>query len=390
MFRNIGISDVVDVAILAVLIYIVLVWFKRTRAAFVLTGMIIIAAIYLLAQQFSLLLTAGVLQGFFAVILLAIVVIFQEEIRRFFEQVAVWSMNPRLKSTHTLTLQREDVTTLVRTAADLARERIGALIVLRGRNLILGHLEGGTALNGKLSEALLKSLFDPHSVGHDGAAVIDGDLVTQFGAHLPLSKNFKKFEHAGTRHAAALGLAEMTDAMCVVVSEEQGTISVAHNGRIRNVDGADALLAAIERFYDETRPSRRKGSNWDLIRRNWREKAVAVGLALMLWFVHVFGSEVVYKTFKVNVDYAKLPKNIEVKQIQPESIEVTFSGERRELLFLGKGRVKLMLDTLGAKKGTKIYSISGADLTYPKNIEIEDMEPTTVNIVFEELSSDEG
>lgn len=380
MFQKIGLSDIVDVGLMSFLIYIVLVWFKRTRAAFVMTGIIIIAAVYLIAQQFNLVLTAWVFQGFFAVILIAMVVIFQEEIRRFFEQVALWGVRPRLGRRRPIHLPPPEVEALVRTLSDLARQKVGAIVVLKGENMVVGHLDAGTELGGRLSEPLLKSIFDPHSVGHDGAVVVEGDRITQFGVHLPLSKNFRKLEHKGTRHAAALGISELTDALCIVVSEESGDISVARHGEIRKLPNVESLLNAIERFYHEISP-RREVSAWrEYVFKNYKEKAVAIGLALMLWFVHVYGSEVIYKSFKLPVQYAELPEHMEITEINPKEVEVTFSGTRRDLYFLRSGAVKIYLNTLEIKKGAQTIPLVGSDIIFPKNINLEDIDPSRVRV----------
>jgi diadenylate cyclase len=380
VFQDISISDLIDVVFMSLLIYIVLVWFKKTKAAFVLTGIVIVAAVYLLAQQFNLFLTAGVLQGFFAVILLAMIIIFQEEIRRFFEQIALWSMNPRFRKQQKVRPAREEAEILVRTLIDLAREKIGALVVLRGENMILRHLSGGMELGGKLSEPLLKSIFDPHSPGHDGAVVIDNNRIDRFGTYLPLSKNFKKLKQGGTRHAAGLGLTEMSDALCIIVSEERGKISVARHGDIHEISDAESLLKDIDHFYKEFSSPAEKIPWWKLLRRDYREEAVAVGLALMLWFVHVHGSQVVYKTLTVPVDYAELPADLSVVESTPKEVAVTFSGPRRYLYFLGKGKVKLFLKTLYLHEGKQSIRITHSDLSFPQNVNLEDVNPDRVAV----------
>jgi len=392
VFQKIGLSDIVDVGLMSFLIYIVLVWFKKTRAAFVLTGIIIIAAVYLIAQQFNLVLTAWVFQGFFAVILLALVIIFQEEIRRFFEQVALFGVRPRLRRRRPIHLPPPEVEALVRTVSDLARQSVGAIVVIKGKNMLVGHLDSGTELGGKLSEPLLKSIFDPHSAGHDGAVIVEEDRITQFGAHLPLSKNFKRLEHRGTRHAAALGISELTDALCIVISEETGDISIARHGEIRKLPNVDALLIAIERFYHEISP-RREASVWkEYVLKNYKEKAVAIGLALMLWFVHVYGSEVIYKSFKLPVQYAELPEHMEIDEINPKEVEVTFSGTRRDLYFLRSGAIKIFLNTLDIKRGAQTIPVVGSDVMFPKNINLEDIDPSRVRVQVRdtEQEKDEG
>ena len=140
-------------------------------------------------------------------LIIAVVVIFQEEIKQFFEFLARATTSPRVRGQRLTEIPRSEIEVLVSTLSDLASERIGALFVLRGKVPIVRHLNAGMDLNGELSEALLKSLVDPHSMGHDGAVVIEANIVRQFSAHLPLSRNLGKVGKGGTRHAAALGLA---------------------------------------------------------------------------------------------------------------------------------------------------------------------------------------
>jgi uncharacterized protein (TIGR00159 family) len=380
MFFEIGIGDVVDVFFMSILIYFLITWFKRTRAASVLTGIIITGFVYLLATLFGLRLTASVLQGFFAVILLALVIIFHEEIRRFFEQIAEWGILRQKPGEKSIRNTGDDVEVIVRTAMDFAREKIGALIVIQGKNMLGGSVNGGIFLDGRISEEILKSIFDVNSVGHDGAVILEGNKIVQFGAHLPLSKNFRALGHTGTRHAAALGITESTDALCIVVSEERGTVSVARHGQQKELKDGTALNAAIVRFHDEINPKKEQTSLFGLLKKNAREKIIAVCLSMLLWFVQVYGSGVTYKTVDVPVRHAELPAGISITEMDPKTISVTFSGSRRKLYFMGRDQVKLTLNTLNLTGSSKSIRIKASDLVFPENLKIENIDPHKVDI----------
>jgi len=381
-FDNISVSSVIDVTVITVVIYGTLLWLRRTRrAALILAGILIVAASYLLAVWFDLVLTTAVLRGFFAVFLLALVIIFQEELRYFFERIAQWSLRPRLPGFRTgrRRLGAEDVEILTRTVGDLSAERVGALIVVRGRDLIARHLRGGEKLNGLLSEAILKSIFDSHSVGHDGAVVIDRDRIESFGCHLPLSNNFEQLRSVGTRHAAALGLSELTDALCLVVSEERGTISVARHGRLRHVDGPRKVRDMVQRLYHEVAPV--LGSSWrDALTRNWREKIIALGIAAGLWFVLVHGSVTVYRSFFVAVDFSGLPQDLLVTAVEPESAQVTLSGARRGFLLFKPERLRIEARAWDLRVGANELAISSADLSLHENLVVERIDPRTITV----------
>jgi diadenylate cyclase len=385
--HEIGVAGFADIALMSLLLYSILVWMKRTkRAAAVLTGILIVAFVYLFARQFNLFLTAAVLQGFFAIILVALVVIFQEELRYFFEQVARWSLEPRGPLTRRKAPggSRERVGMLVRTLTDLARDKIGALIVIRGRDLLVRHLHGGENLNGQLNEKILKSIFDPHSAGHDGAVVIEGDVIHSFGCHLPLSRNSGRLHRSGTRHAAALGLAELTDALCLVVSEERGTISVARHGNIEELGEPAALATILESYYREISAGRHTKPWSDFLKINFREKLLAVGLAVALWFVLVHESNIIYRTFSVPVEHAELPPNLSLTRLDPKQVEVTFSGQRKSFYFINDSELELVLKPWRFEVGRNVINLSSSDLSFPESLVLEKVEPSHVIATVEE------
>jgi uncharacterized protein (TIGR00159 family) len=316
-------------------------------------------------------LTTSVLQTFFAVIFIALIIIFQEEIRQFLEQIALWSLNPQLALEKSRGSSREEIEVLVNTITDLAEERIGALIILPGKTTIERSIEGGKTLNGELSEPLLKSLLDPHSIGHDGAIIIDNGNVVKFSCHLPLSKN------RGTRHAAGLGLSEQTDALCLVVSEEKGTISVARNAELREI-GSEQLSLILEKFYSEVNPIKKRKHWFTFFTKNYREKAIAVFMAVALWFVFVHESKLVYRTYNVPVKYTTLPSELKVEDIKPETVKVTFLGPRRAFYFFNEKEIELFLKIPEARKGIKTVNISESSLKFPKDISLENIEPRRV------------
>ena len=379
--NEIGISGFLDITFMSIIVYSILVWFKRTRTVFVVIGMFMLGGAYLLARQLELSLTTSFFEAFFAVIIIAVVVIFQEEIKHFLEQLASRSMvrNPRSKKL--IPIARKDVDILVRTLSALARDRIGAIVVLRGKDPIVRHLVGGTDLDGEVSEPLLRSIFDPDSPGHDGAVIVDGNRVAEFSTHLPLSKNVRMLQGRGTRHAAALGLSELTDALCLIVSEERGTISVARNGNIRVNRDADDLQNTLDHFFEEVSPSR-DGKTWyGFFKKNYREKAIAIAVTIVLWVFFVFGSKAGYRTYLVPVRYVDLPSNLAVTSILPAEVELTFSGSRRSFVFVNGDDFSVELSLRDVSRGARTRSIPRSNILFPKGLTLESVQPTQVNVI---------
>jgi diadenylate cyclase len=391
LLTEIGFSGLLDIAIVTLVIYTFIVALKRTRrSGLIFTGIVIVGVVYLAARKLNLLLTVALLQGFFAVILVALIVIFQEDLRYFFERVAVLWVERRLPlyNRNTTRLPHREVEILARTLGDLSRAKIGALVVIHGKDSIARHLEGGEPVRGLISESLLKSIFDPHSIGHDGAVVVDGDLIDKLGCHLPLSTNFEKLPGRGTRHAAALGLSERSDALCLVVSEERGTISIARHGDIRIISTPAELAEVLESFYDEIAPQPERRSWTRFVRRNYREKILSFALAAALWILVGYGYQEVQRSFEVPIHCGPVPSHLTIASIDPPKVRVTFSGYRRHFTFLTLDDIKLALPLWDVKKGRNQFSITSRALSYPPGLEIVDIEPRKVKLDIESKTPD--
>jgi uncharacterized protein (TIGR00159 family) len=385
-FFNISLADVADILVVAVLLYTATAWLKETRAAFIIRGIFVLAAIYIIARYFDLQLTAWLFQGFFAIFLIIIVVIFQEELRQIFERIAVWS----LASKTMRPLRSDAVDILVATLTDLAKDKIGALIVLEGKDPIARHIMGGIELEGKLSAPLLKSIFDPHSPGHDGAVIIGNDRITRFAAHLPLSNDFLQLANVGTRHGAALGLAELSDALCIAVSEERGTISLARDGRLRQLGNVQELGLLLRRFLQEKYPSPGESKiSISLVRENWLAKLVTFSLAAGLWYVLVPGSSTVEVTYKLPVQVQNLPAEYRVDEVQPAEVSATFTGPKRAFYFFDPTKLKVAVDVSSAEIGHKTLRLSEQNVQHPQDLTLQQLNPTTLRISVRKVAREQ-
>lgn len=373
----ISVGDILDIALVSVLVYALLRWFEGARAAFVVRGMIVAGAVYLLARIARMEMTTAVFHGFFAILAVALVVIFQEELRRVFERLAVWSLSAGKIRT---TPQRSLPTAVVRTVGDFAREHTGALIVLRGRDPLDRHLIGGWPLGGKLSEPLLKSIFDHHSVGHDGAVIVHDQQVTHFGCRLPLSKDFRSTESHGTRHAAALGLAELTDALCIVVSEERGTVSVARNGKLEKLTDLAALDTMLKAFADEIRPAAPSDRLHRLRTRNPRQKLLAFGSAVLLWAVFVYADKVAEHDFELPVAVVNPPASTAVARVEPDVVRVRVSATIGDFLWTDSDTMVVQADLAGATGGTIRARLELRPDSVPASFVVKGLDPILVEV----------
>jgi diadenylate cyclase len=370
-------ADFFDITLISVLIYIVLIWFKAAASRFVLLGIIILGVVYLLARFFNMYLSALVLQAFFAILLIALVIIFQEELRRFFERLSTWGA---MRRGGRVLSEYSDILPITHAISELARKKIGVLIIIRGKDPLGRHLEGGFELDGRISEALLGSIFDPNSVGHDGAVVVEEGRISKFGCHLPLSANAKKIHRYGTRHSAALGLSERSDALCIVVSEERGTISLAREEKIEELKDPSELQAALEQFYLEKFPKEGQASWGQWLRENSREKAVAVLLSCGLWFVFVFQTGTLRRDFIVPIEYRNLSSDWVIEEPKRKEVSVTLLGRARAFDLLEASTLKVTLDMAEIKEGTQKMVLSKDLVRRPSSLSVIALTPETVSL----------
>ncbi len=374
--KAVGIADILDVVLVGVLIYALLVWFKQAKAAVVAKGMLIVTAIYMLASASGMMMTTSIFHALFAILLVALVVIFQEELRSTFERIAVWG----LSGGKSLLTDSEDPDELVQTLWDISRERIGALVVLRGDDPLDRHLEGGWRLGGEFSEALLRSIFDDHSIGHDGAAILEGRRITYFGCRLPLSKEFIKTARLGTRHTAALGLSELTDALCIVVSEERGTISIAHEGKLETVRKLVDLQKRIQQFSSRKAPRAPRETLQIFLRKNSREKAIAFSASVLLWALFVLGVKSSEGVYEVPVLAHNIPASLKVAHPENLKVELTYAGQMRDFYRVRSRNWAVRLDLSGARLGSNAVRLTESELPRPSGLRLTAIEPAMLEI----------
>ena len=383
--KSVRIQDILDIVIIAVMIFALLMWFKTRASRFVLIGIILLGVIYVAARFFQLYLTTIVLQGFFAILLFVLVVIFQEDLRGFFERLAMLG-NIR-KIIQPLSALEGTAEIIAQTAVNLAKKNIGALIVLQGDDPLDRHINGGTALDGIVSDPLLESIFDPHSVGHDGAVIINGDRVTMFGCHLPLSINTAKYGSLGLRHTAALGMAERSDALCIVVSEERGTISLAQQEELTGVKNAAALHEALEKFYIRNAPVRKSSPPITWLKENTREKIIAIVLACILWVAFGYQRDILRRDFIIPIDYKNIPSNWKIDEPQVAEVKVILQGPAQAFQLFDERSLKLSLDLSALAEKKREFTLAKDMLNAPSSLSVAEITPARIRVYASKLIS---
>lgn len=368
-------QDVVDVLVLTFVLYRLYLWLRGTVALQVLLGMLVIAASALAADQVGLMLTSYVLRGVGAIATLAVVVIFQSEIRR-----GLGRVNPvrwwRARRGDALSGQPTFAGTLAGAAFALGRRRIGALLVVPGGDALDEHLTGGIDIDGVPSPELFEAIFHTASPIHDGAAIMRGGRVRRAGCFLPVSGRADLPDHLGSRHRAALGLSELSDAAVVVVSEERGDVSLVVAGTITRYDSADRLAARIVelRGSPAAAPVSVRGPAGHHRVRDTIALVLVAALVIGAWWI-VVGEPGTVVTRTVSVEMRNVPDELEANPPRPDRVAVHVRGPRTRLDELSDSDVQAWVDLGGAHAGRARFRL---EASAPAGIEITEIVPAEV------------
>lgn len=228
-------KDLLDVAVVTLLYYNLLLLIRGTRAVQMLLGILTIAVLFFVARLANLVTLEALMDNFLIFLPFAVIVLFQHEIRR---ALARFGRNPLLSRSSRPHIEAT-IDEIVLACSAMAARKIGALLVVERQEGLRNYAESGIRLDARLSFDLLVNLFTPGTPLHDGAAIVQGDRIASAACFLPLSSSHELTKDFGTRHRAAVGISEETDALAVVVSEESGRISLAVGGQLlRDLDAA--------------------------------------------------------------------------------------------------------------------------------------------------------
>jgi diadenylate cyclase len=246
ILRHATVLDILDICLIAFIIYYVLLLIKDTRAYQAAVGLLLIAAIYLLTVWGRLSVSNRIIRSFVNYMIIAVIVLFQGEIRRFLAGIG----SRTFRKPFALRSLQEKLEDLFFAVDYLSQKRIGALVAIEKEISLSTYADRGVKVDALLSKDLLVSIFFPHSPLHDGAVVIQGNHIVSAGCLLPLPAAHKLASpfQTRTRHLAAIGLSEETDAAVIIISEETGDVSLAIKGRLERYEDSDATQRRLIQY----------------------------------------------------------------------------------------------------------------------------------------------
>lgn len=381
-----GIKDFFDILLITSLFYIVFLLIKRTHSTFIVTGATIFGLIYVIAKVFNLYITRVFFQTIFPFFIFIIVVIFQREIRYFFEWLATWRSLSFLKQKSSLA--ENTINDILAAVQKFKETKTGALIVFPGRQSIDQFVHGGTGLFGRISFPLLLSIFDDSTPGHDGAIIIKDNRIEKFGVRLPLSDRFKS-EVMGTRHCAGVGISERSDAFTIVVSEERGIVSYTYKGVLTQTKEMIELKDALQGFLSDQIPDPTPRARWhSLLTKNVGLKIGAISLSTCIWFGFALSAQsgIINRQLVAQIEFKSVPKDYAVELITPKTISVTLAGKNPDFKLLKEDSVRAIIDIKNNQtEGTERLALLESMIDYPQELQIVSFEPHTVKYSIKKI-----
>jgi len=361
----------IDISLFSIFVFFVLKGVRaRTTRPFVL-GFTFLSMLYILSKFFDFLLLSLLLNGLVLVLLLVSIFAFQNDIRRMIEKPFLFFSKKNSKR-----IEASDIDLLLDAVYSLSAARFGALLVLKGKESLERHLQGGSFLRSKINRALILSLFDNRTPGHDGGMILDGEWITRFGCQLPLTINRSKIKNLGTRHSAAVGLSEKTDAMIVVVSEETGLISIAQNGALSYGVSRAELKNGLEVFQQRfTEDGKKQGIPLSVLLQNIGLCSLSFLISFIAWFMLTYEPGTTFRSLTLPVEFRNLASDLLIDKISTEEVKVTLAGPSRTVKNIEESDLKVLLNFKNAKKGIRTFTDKDFKLALPANVRLFKVKP---------------
>ena len=259
---DVKVTDIIEIMIIAFLVYQVIVWIKNTKAWMLMKGIAVLAVFILLAAAFKMNTILWLAKNSISVLATAAIIVFQPELRRALEKLGqkkiLASIVPFDKNKNNERFNQKTIDAIINACYEMGKVKTGALIVVERDIMLTEYQNTGIALDSLVSEQMLINIFEHNTPLHDGAVIIRGDRIVAATCYLPLSENMELSKQLGTRHRAAIGMSEVSDAIVICVSEETGNVSYAVGGHIVRAVSREQLLEQLVQRKDKAEKESKK------------------------------------------------------------------------------------------------------------------------------------
>jgi diadenylate cyclase len=372
-------QDVLDILLNSYILFRLYIILRGTRLFLVVVFIFVLLIVQQIVSISSMILTHTVLQGIAALTAIGVLIVFRYEIRSLFQAKGIKDILWHVSTKPIVT----PVEIIAGSVYQLARKRIGALIVLPGRQPVDAAIQNSVSWNGEVSREMIETIFWPDNPVHDGAAVIQGNQINRVAAILPLTERSDLPMRFGTRHRAAIGLTERSDALVLVVSEERGEVSLAHMGQVETVKDAAQLEKRLRQHTGMASDSSRRATN------DRRSAAIAFGLSLLVvssvWYSYSLGFVRSLTTVEVPIEFVKRDARLEIIESSSTSVRIQLSGSLQLINRLDPSQIKVRFDLSKAVAGRNSLTITDDDIILPPGASLKKVEPSSIDIMVDTI-----
>jgi diadenylate cyclase len=376
LINNLYLKDILDILLLAGIIFLINLIIIKARAFRLIIGIIILVILDLISDWMNLVLTKALFQTLLPLSFIILAFVFQKEIKMFLEQFVI-IIPRRKKYTHKEEKIIENIMTAIKY---LSESKIGSIIVFEKVNSLESLIEGGKKLNSEISAELLISIFSKNSPLHDGALIIKDDKIKYASVHLPLAENYQFDIKAGTRHRAGLGITQFSDALSIIISEENGNISIAKNNKINyNVSGKEILRELQDYYQTNTKHTKIFTKTFKNIYQYIAVFALSLIISFSFWILVNYNKFKIQKTIEAPIEFKNLKDNLSLIDPSANKIKISLSGYDFDIKTLNESQIKAIIDLSDAEEGRYSINIDSKKITNIRpNIEIVQIEPNTI------------
>lgn len=389
--QNISLSEVADIIVVSIALYIVILFIKQTKSYFIIGVSLTLILLNIISQDLDLTLTRTILQPLSTLTFIIIAIVFQREIRRFFKWIAT-SQSHIFSFSSKKQISKGASGEIAEALLYMSQKKIGGILVFTGKQDIDDMVEGGQRLGGEITKEIILSIFDTSSAGHDGAIIIEHDVIKQFGVHLPLARDYSDLRKVGTRHRASAGITEDTDAIALTVSEERGTISIFREGESKIIKDEEELRELLKTLTGEIEDE--KTNFWKyFFLNNLGSKVVAVGITSVLWLLLFVQAGVTQKQYTIPLSFQLIPANLELDgKSGVKEISLTLEGTTRDISSLDGSKLEAKIDAKNFTAGYRKIEITKDMVNVPAFVDVVTIDPKniSVNLTEKATSSEQG
>jgi diadenylate cyclase len=375
-------QDALDILILTFIFYRLYLWLRKKKALRMVVAILALPLFYIFAQWIDLPLSVWGLQNLWPVIIIVLVVIFQQEIREVLGNISL----PSFFFGRPEGLPSISIDKIAGAAFQMANRKMGGLIVLQRGDDLDEIIREKTLLDAEISEDILISIYHSQSPLHDGAVIIQGGRIRYAAALLPLSKSASLPKEWGTRHRAGVGITEVSDGECIIISEERGEVLLASGGKVEKKSGKEDLKESLGDLTPMGDIKVKEKAWPKTISEDIPTKVMFFFFVCLLW-IFVIGIRQGEVSFNIPIEYYSIPQHLAIAGEPPKELNIRIKGSQRLLSSLKPDYVRVQINLSNAHNGINQISLSEAMITTRPGITITNFYPRNIRLALSSVSN---